>query len=170
MEVAVAGMRALPLALLLALPLAARADDPPKIEHQPPPCTVPGKAVSLCAGVSDDGQVAKARIFFKPEGDEYFSSVDMSFGGINYCGILPAPREGKLKAFDYYIQAVDDQFQPERTSTFRVNVQPEGTCGFPPVAKGGPFTITVQASSRKQGKKLPGEFESAGVTFVPAPR
>ena len=101
---------------------------------------------------------------------DYFSSVEMSFGGINYCGVLPAPREGKLKSFEYYIQALDDQFQPERTSTFRVNVQPEGLCGFPPTAKGGPFTFTVQATNKKQGKKLPDGFESAGVTFVPAAR
>jgi hypothetical protein len=126
--------------------------------------------VSLCAGVSDDGQVSKVRIFFRPEGTDFFSSVEMAFGGINYCGVLPAPREGKLKAFEYYIQALDDQFQPERTSTYRVNVQPEGICGFPPVAKGGPFTFTVQATSKKQGKKLPDGFESAGVTFVPAAR
>jgi len=159
--------RALPAAFLLMLPLAARADEAPKIEHEPPPCTVPGKAVSLCAAVSDDGQVNKVRIFFHPEGEEYFSFVDMTFGGINYCGILPAPREGKLKAFEYYIQAIDDQFQPNRTSTFRTNVQPEGVCGFPPVATGGPFTITVHASSKKQGKKLPAGFESDGVTFVP---
>jgi hypothetical protein len=157
-------------ALLAALPLVARADDPPKIEHQPPPCTVPGQPVSLCAGVSDDGQVSKVRIFFRPEGADYFSSVEMAFGGINYCGTLPAPREGKLKAFEYYIQALDDQFQPERTSTYRVNVQPEGVCGFPPVAKGGPFTFTILATSKKQGKKLPDEFETAGVTFVPATR
>jgi hypothetical protein len=162
--------RALAVPLLLVTPFAAVADDPPRIEHQPPPCTVPGQPVSLCAGVSDDGQVTKVRIFFKPEGDDYFSSVEMSFGGINYCGTLPAPREGKLKAFEYYIQALDDQFQPERTSTYRVNIQSEGLCGFPPVAKGGPFTFTVQATNKKQGRKLPDGFESAGVTFVPAAR
>ena len=166
-------MRLLPAVagvLVAVVPLGARADDPPRIEHQPPPCTVPGHAVSLCAGVSDDGQVGKVRIFFRPEGADYFSSVEMAFGGINYCGVLPAPREGKLKAFEYYIQALDDQFQPERTSTFRVNVQPEGVCGFPPVASGGPFTFTVQATNKKQGKKLPDGFDSAGVTFVPATR
>ena len=37
---------------LLAVPLAARADDPPVIDHQPAPCTVPEKAISLCAGNS----------------------------------------------------------------------------------------------------------------------
>jgi hypothetical protein len=150
-----------------ALAVAAGADDPPNIQHQPPPCTVPGQPVSLCAAVSDDGQVAKVRIFFRPEGDEYYSSVEMTFGGINYCGVIPAPRE-KLKAFEYYIQAIDDQFQPNRGTTYRVNVLSEGACEFPPVAKGGPFTFTIQATSKKQGKKLPGGFDSTGVTFVPA--
>src|SRR6185436_16124987 len=110
-----------PLALLAALALPAAADEPPAIEHQPPPCTIPGKPVSLCAGVSDDGQVNKVRIFFRPDGEEFFSFVEMAFGGINYCGVLPAPREGKLKAFEYYIQAIDYQFQPNRGNTYRVN-------------------------------------------------
>jgi hypothetical protein len=34
-----------------------RADDPPAIEHQPAPCTIPNQAISLCASVSDDGTV-----------------------------------------------------------------------------------------------------------------
>jgi hypothetical protein len=162
--------RPLLLFLLLALATVAAADDPPQVQQEPPPCTVPGKPVSLCAAVSDDGQVGKVRIFFHPEGEEFFSSVDMTFGGINYCGVLPAPREGKLRFFEYYVWAIDDQFQTTRTSTFRVNVQPETVCAFPPVATNPPATFTVQATSKKQGKKLPDGFDSTGVTFVPAPR
>ena len=59
----------------------------------------------------------------------------MTFGGINYCGTLPAPREGKLKVIEYYVQAVDDAFQAQRTSTFQLSVVPEGKCEFPPIEK-----------------------------------
>jgi hypothetical protein len=154
---------------LLMLPLAAGADEPPVIEHQPVPCTLAGKPISICATVSDDVMVAKARVYFRPQGEDYYSFVDMGFTGLNYCGTVPAPREGKLKVIEYYLQAVDDQFQAQRTSTFQLRVEPEGRCEFPAIEKDSrrAAAITVYATSKKQGKNLPDEFLNAGVTFVP---
>jgi hypothetical protein len=157
------------LAGLLALPRATRADDPPVIDHQPAPCTVPEKAISLCASVSDDNQVATARIYFRRAGEDFYQFVDMAFAGVSYCGTVPAPREGKVKTIEYYLQAVDDQFQPTRTSTFNMNVQPEGVCEFPPLEKDArkAAAIKVFATNRKQGTKLDASFVLTGVTFVP---
>ena len=144
------------------------AAESPTVEHQPVPCTIPGKPISLCASITDDNQVAKARVYFRAAGEKFYSFVEMAFGGINFCGTLPAPREGKLQSLDYYVQGVDDEFETRRTSTFQLNVQPEGVCEFPPVDKEGARTpITVHATNRKQGKKLPGEFDRSGVTFIP---
>ncbi len=157
------------LAVALALlPLVARADDPPSIEHQPVPCTIPDKPMSLCASITDDGQVAKARIYFRPAGEQYFAFVDMTFLGLKYCGTVPAPHEG-IKIVEYYIQAIDDQYQPTRVSTYQMNVQPEGVCEFPPVEtdKARAGAITVYATHKKQGKKLFDGFDATGVTFVP---
>ena len=147
----------------------ARANDPPVIEHQPAPCTIPDKAISLCAAISDDGTVAKARVYFRSAGEDYYSFVDMAFLGLNYCGTVPAPREGKIKTLEYYLQAIDDQFESQRTSTFQMAIQPEGVCEFPPVEKDAKraANIRVQASSKKQGSKLPDDFVATGVTFVP---
>lgn len=155
------------LALLVAVP--ATADDPPVIEHQPAPCAVPDKAISLCASISDDGTVARARIYFRKAGEDFYSYVDMVFLGLNYCGTVPAPREGKIKTLEYYVHAIDDQFQPQRTSTFQMSIQPEGMCEFPPVEKDAKraSSIRVFASNKKQGNKLPDEFVAQGVTFVP---
>jgi hypothetical protein len=156
--------------LLLASP--ALCDDPPEVECQPVPCTVPDKAISLCAGIFDDVEVAKARIYFRKAGEKYFSYVEMSFGGLNYCGTLPAPRQGKVNAIEYYVQAVDSAYQAKRSSTFQLSIQAEGVCQFPPVeddpAKAS--AITIYATHQKQGKKLPGDFLDAGVTFVPVAR
>ena len=155
-------------AVVAAMVSGAGAEEP-DVAHQPSPCTVPGKPISLCASVTDDGQVAKARIYFRPAGEKYYSFVEMAFTGINFCGTLPAPREGKTQAIDYYVQAVDDEYETRRTSTYQLNIQPEGVCEFPPVEKdkSKAAAITVYATSPKQGKKLPGAFQSAGVTFVP---
>jgi len=154
---------------VVAAMVSGAAAEEPDVAHQPSPCTVPGKPIFLCASVTDDGQVAKVRIYFRPAGEKFYSFVDMAFTGINFCGTLPAPREGKTQAIDYYVQGVDDEYNPKRTSTYQLNIQPEGICEFPPVEKdtSKAAAITVYATSPKQGKKLAGAFQSAGVTFVP---
>lgn len=160
-----------PALVFLLFPVAsARGDDPPAVEHQPALCTVPDKALSLCAVLSDDGNVATARLYFRRAGEDYYSFVDMAFTGVSYCGTVPGPRE-KAKAIEYYVQAVDDNYQPQRTSTYRVPVQPEGVCEFPPLEKDAAkaAAIKVTATSRKQGKKLDKRFNPTGVTFVPLP-
>lgn len=159
------------LAAVLALPPSARADDPPSVEHQPAPCTIPSHVISLCAEIADDNEVAKARIYFRAQGGDFYSYVDMVFLGLKYCGTLPAPREGGVKVIEYYMQAVDNAYQPQRTSTFQMNVQPEGVCEFPPLEKDAAraASITVYATHKKQGRKLDDAFLPTGVNFVPAP-
>jgi hypothetical protein len=154
--------------ILVLAPLAF-ADEPPAIDHQPVPCTVPAKAISLCATISDDQNVSAARVYFRRAGDDFYSFVDMSFGGISYCGTLPAPRDGKLKVIEYYVQAVDDQFQAQRTSTFQLSVVPEGKCEFPPIEKDAKRAgaIRVFATNKKQSGKLDEAFDRTGVTYVP---
>jgi hypothetical protein len=70
---------------------------------------------------------------------------------------------------EYYVQAVDDAFQPTRTSTFRLPVQPEGVCEFPPLEKdtARAAAIKVFATNRKQGRRLDEAFLPSGVTFIP---
>jgi hypothetical protein len=163
-------MRAVGLAALIALaPTLALADDPPVVEHQPVPCTIAGKAISLCATISDDNQLAKARLYFRRTGEDFYSFVDMVFTGLSYCGTIPGVIEGKAQSIDYYVNAVDDQYQPQRTSTFLMNVQPEGVCEFPPIEKDAAraASIKIYATSKKQGKKLDDAFNQSGVTFVP---
>ncbi|PYQ14824.1 MAG: hypothetical protein DMF80_11495 [Acidobacteria bacterium] len=154
--------------------LAARlaGADPPAVDHQPVPCTLPEKALTLCATITSDKQVAKARVYFRSAGEKFYSFVDMVFGGLNFCGTLPAPREGKVKTLEYYVQAIDDQFESTRTSTFQMAVQPEGACEFPPVEKdrAKSAAITVYATHKDQGRKLPDGFQGAGVSFVPVVR
>jgi hypothetical protein len=157
--------------MTLALGLgSALADDPPNIDHQAIPCTIPDKPISICANVTDDVQVAKARVFFRRAGDKYFSYVDMVFGGINYCATLPAPREGKAKELDYYVRAFDNQYHEQSTSTFRMTVQPESLCKFPPIESdpARAASIVVHGTDQKQGKKLPDAFDPQGVRYIPA--
>ncbi|MCL4821045.1 MAG: hypothetical protein KJ067_18050 [Vicinamibacteria bacterium] len=160
--------------LLAAFTLATapllRADDAPEIEHQPSICTVAGKPMALCGAISDDAMVAKARLYFRHQKDKFFSYVEMAFTGLEYCGTLPGARAGKAKAVEYYIWAIDDAYNIKRTSTFNLPVQSEDVCGFAPIERdaGRAAAITVHATHKDQGKKLSGEFDPTGVTFVPS--
>ena len=165
-------MRKTPLVLTLAaglVPSLAHTQTPPVVDHQPALCTEAGKPLSLCAEISDDRTVAVARLYFRREGERYYSFVDMAFSGLDYCGTLPAPKRKKTRAIEYYVQAIDDSYEPTRTSTFRLPVEEEGVCEFAPVEVSAEKTgaIKVFATSRKQGKKLDGGFDRTGVTFVP---
>lgn len=158
-----------PALALLLMPAATRADQPPAVDHQPALCTIAEKPVSLCAAISDDGTVAVARLYFRRAGQKHYAFVDMVFTGLDYCGTLPSPRQGKTKEIEYYVQAIDDSYGPARTSTFRLPVEEEGVCEFPPLEgdPGRAAAIKVFATSRKQGKKLDDGFRRTGVTFVP---
>jgi hypothetical protein len=164
-------MRRALAALLLAAAAATPAlADPPDVQHQPNACSVPDKPISLCATITDDGQVAKSRIYFRIEGQKYWYAVEMNFGGIDFCGTLPAPRAGKVKTIEYYIQSTDDNYESQRTSTYKLSIQTEDQCAFPPVEKDAAraSSIVVVATSSKQGKKLDDEFAATGVSFVPS--
>ena len=164
-------VRAVASAVLLAVGLVPAATaEPPNVDHQPSPCMVPDKPASLCASITDDGQVAAARIYFRPAGDKFYSFVDMVFGGLSFCGTLPGARAGKVQVLEYYVQAVDDQYESQRTSTFNMEVKPE--CEFAPVEKdpARAAAIVVHATNQKQGKKLPEELLPTGVSFVPVTR
>jgi hypothetical protein len=157
------------LVLVVGLAPAARAEAP-AVDHQPSPCTVPEKPASLCASITDDGQVAAARVYFRPAGEKFYSFVDMVFGGLSFCGTVPGARAGRVQTIEYYVQAVDDQYESQRTSTFNLGVSSE--CEFAPVEKdpARAAKIVVHATNQKQGRKLPEEFVPTGVSFVPVTR
>lgn len=160
------------MALALLASGGAAQETAPEIVHQPALCTIPDTPISVCAVVSDDGRVVKVRAFFRPEGERHFSFVELEPRGDEYCGALPAPREGKMDRLEYYLWAVDDEYVPQRTSPFFLELQEEGVCGFPPLEldpeRAG--SITVYATSARQGDELDDDFVRSGVTFVPRKR
>jgi hypothetical protein len=157
------------LALAIFFPSVVAANDPPEIDHQQAVCTVPENPLSLCAAISDDGVVSAARLYFRKPGDKYFAFVDMTFSGVSYCAIVPAPRQ-KTKAVEYYLQATDDGYETKRTSTYLIQVQ--AACDFPPIEKdpAKAAAIKVFATHAKQGRKLSDAFVATGVQFVAAGR
>ena len=144
------------------------ANDPPDVQFQPPECSVLEKPIELCATVLDDGDIAKVRTYFRRPGEKEYVVAEMAFEGTKFCTTLPAVKEGKLKSLEYYIQAIDTEYESKRTSTYQLQMQTESECGFPAVQKDPKkaAAIKVFATSAKQ-TKLPDYLDATGVTFVP---
>jgi hypothetical protein len=156
------------IAVCLLAAHRAGANEPPSIEHQPTSCTDAGQPISLCATIVDDVEVARARLYFRRPGEKYYVFAEMSFRGLNYCGTIPAPLS--ISAVEYYMQAIDNEYEATRTSTYRLEVKPAGSCDFPPIEKDPErrSAIKVHATDTEQGIHLPRGFDATGVTFVPA--
>jgi hypothetical protein len=139
------------------------------VEHQPAQCSIVSKPTELCASVLDDGDIAKVRAYFRRPGEKEYLISEMKFEGARFCTTLPGVKAGKLRSLEYYLQAVDTEYESKRTSTYQIQIQTEDECAFPAVQKDAKkaAAILVQATSAKQGSKIPDYLEPAGVTFVP---
>lgn len=154
---------------LSALAASAFAGDPPVVEHQPAQCSIASKPIELCASVLDDGDIGKVRTYFRRPGDKEYLISEMTFEGARFCTTLPGVKPGKLRSLEYYIQAIDTEYDSKRTSTYQLQIQDEADCPFPAVQKDPrkAAAIRVQATSERQGSKVPDYLEPAGVAFVP---
>ena len=151
-----------------AVPEAPKVNEAPVIEHQAATCAEKGEPISLCANVADDDKIEKARIYFRKPGEKYYIFVEMAFVGLNYCGTLPAPTS--VPIVEYYMEAIDNQYEKARTSTYKLEVKPTGSCDFPPIEKDEArrAAMKVYATDVNQGIRLPKGYDPTPVTFVPA--
>jgi hypothetical protein len=158
------------LAATLALaPGKSLPSEEPVIDHQPVECSVPEKNTRICAYVLDDSEVKRVRVYFRAEQQDAFYWSDMAFDGIQFCATLPVAAKN-VNLVEYYIWAVDDEFQSTRTRSYSVSLAPTSPCAYPVVDEDPERTqkLVVHATSDKQGKEIK-EFESGGIVeFVPA--
>jgi hypothetical protein len=162
MEVTRAAAVALAIAVSALAP-EARAEEP-TVDHQPVECSTPEKNTRLCAYVLDDGEVKRVRAYFRAEKQEAFYYSEMVFDGIQFCATLPVAKK-EVASLEYYVWAVDDQFQSTRTRSYPVSLSPTAPCAFPVIDEEPARinNIVVYATSEKQGIKIEG-FEERGIT------
>jgi hypothetical protein len=153
-------------------PSPERRNDPPSVEHQPPGCTIASKPSEICALVTDDGDIAKVRLYYRKPGEKDYFLTEMAFTGAQFCATLPGIRSAKAKSIEYYISAVDTEHESRRTSTYPLQAQTEAECEFPAIQKDAAraAAVVVNATTSKQPQKLPDYFEPAGVTYTPLPK
>lgn len=143
--------------------MAASSAEEPMIDHQPVECSVPGKNARICAYVLDDGEIKRVRTYFRAEGQDAFYWSDMAFDGIQFCATLPVAKND-VRVIDYYVWAVDDEFQTSRTREGKISLVPTSPCAYPVVDDDPQRTqeLVVHATSEKQGGEVK-DFEPTGI-------
>jgi len=104
--------------LIVGIPIeraGAQANEPPAIRHDPLPCGGAAQRVRVCAYVVDDSGVAQVRLSFRARGARVYHWTPMGFDGALYCAWLPAPL-AETRAVEYYVEAIDDTFEPSRSA------------------------------------------------------
>ena len=165
------GRRRHPLAvaaLALLFTSSPTMAEPPFIDHQEIPCSLPEAHSRVCATIADDGTVRRAKLFFRAAGQTAWYWTEMAFDLSQFCATLPKP-DDDVEAIEYYLWAMDDEFETERTRDQQVDL--DRGCPHPVIDDDAERTanLEVHATIKKQRKKLRG-FALDGVTFHPVSR
>lgn len=106
------------------------------IDHKAVDCIVAGKFPKMNACFNPSPNVARARVYFRPEGVPSWYYVEMKSDAPCLAGILPRPRKELVgKKVDYYVQVTDKSFAEARTAEYHPTVvNSEQECKDKPVA------------------------------------
>jgi PKD domain-containing protein len=117
------------IALLGLIPGLAAAQGV-EIDHKQVGCIVVGKYPKMNACFTPASQVARSRVYFRPEGTPSWYYVEMKSETPCYAGILPRPGKKLIGTkIDYYVEAQDRAFNPARTAEYApVVVRSEQEC------------------------------------------
>ncbi len=133
------------------------------IDHKAVDCIVAGKFPKMNSCFAPTGDVARARVYFRPEGVESWYYVDMKSDAPCLAGVLPRPRKELVgKHINYYVQATDKSFNEARTTEYNpLVVNSESECKDKPVA---PF---LSKASVQVFPGLPAGFAAGGAATLP---
>jgi hypothetical protein len=129
------------------------------IDHKPVACLVAGKYPRLDACLSPASQVARARVYFRPEDGVGWYYVPMKPEAPCFTGILPKPSKKLVgKRFLYYLDTADRQFNESRTPDTAVEIV-DNAAGC---QKGLPVAPTVTNASVTVFPGMPAGFVAGG--------
>jgi hypothetical protein len=137
----------------------AQENEAPAIRHDPPACGLAGQRLRVCAYVVDETGIAQVRLNFRAGGARAYHWTPMAFDGALYCAWLPAPLP-KTRTVEYYVEAVDDQFEPSRTADQTLAVRPD--CPSSPPPDPAPPPAVVGTTEVRQAA-LPEGFDTATI-------
>jgi hypothetical protein len=89
------------------------------IDHKAVGCIVVGKYPKMNACFSPAADLARSRVYFRPEGVTNWYYVDMKSEQPCFTGTLPKPGKKLVgKKIEYYLEAQNKAFEPARTAEF----------------------------------------------------
>jgi hypothetical protein len=117
------------LALVCLAPAAVGAQGV-EIDHKQVGCIVVGKFPKMGACFTPAAQLARGRVYFRPEGTPSWYYVEMKSDAPCFTGILPKPGKKLVGTkVEYYVEAQDRTFNAARTAEFApIVVESAGEC------------------------------------------
>ena len=89
------------------------------IDHKAVGCIVVGKYPKMNACFTPAAQLARSRVYFRPEGTPSWYYVEMKSEQPCFTGTLPKPGKKLVgKKIEYYLEAQNKAFEPARTAEF----------------------------------------------------
>src|SRR5262245_21262708 len=90
-----------------------------EIDHKAVGCIVVGKYPKMNACFTPASQLARGRVYFRPEGTPSWYYVEMKSDQPCFTGILPKPGKKLVgKKIQYYVEGQDRSFKAARTSEY----------------------------------------------------
>jgi hypothetical protein len=153
------------LAVLCAAapPVVTTAQGSIAIDHKAVDCIVAGKFPKMNSCFTPSADVARARVYFRPEGVESWYYVEMKSDAPCLAGILPRPRKELVgKHVEYYLQVSDRSFNESRTSEYNPTV-----VGSEQDCKNKPIAPYVSKAAVQVFPGLPAGFAAGGLGALP---
>src|SRR4029077_19784599 len=111
--------RAAVLSLVVSVCAATARPEAVAIDHKAVGCIVVGKYPKMNACFSPAADLARSRVYFRPEGVTSWYYVDMKSEQPCFTGTLPKPGKKLVgKKIEYYVEAQNKTFEPARTEQF----------------------------------------------------
>ena len=137
------------VAVLVLVPALASTQGV-EIDHKAVGCIVVGKFPKMNACLTPAANVARARVYFRPEGAPSWYYVDMKSDQPCFSGVLPKPGKKLVgKKIEYYVETQDRTFNAARTAEY------------------GPTVVSSAQECKKQVPVAP-FVNSANVAVFPA--
>jgi len=109
---------ALSLVVFVCTAAAARPEAV-AIDHKAVGCIVVGKYPKMNACFTPAAELARSRVYFRPEGVPSWYYVEMKSDQPCFTGTLPRPGKKLVgKKIEYYVEAQNKAFEPARTAEF----------------------------------------------------
>src|SRR5689334_3062095 len=104
---------------LIATSAAAVHSQGVAIDHKAVGCIVVGKYPKMNACFTPAADLARSRVYFRPEGVASWYYVDMKTDQPCFTGTLPKPGKKLVgKKIEYYVEAQNKTFEPARTAEY----------------------------------------------------